>query len=244
MTTLRIGRRVQYVNVDSRTINDDALSFRARGVLAWLLEKPDDWTVNAEAIAARGTEGRDAIRAALRELEAGGYIERRQFRADNGKWATECTVLEHPDRSGKPAPVNQKRETSAGFPVPVVNGSKEPLQPKLQPKATKPVAKRYGPEADALAKGEWARRRQKPVCGFPALRERIQEALDAGHSTDAVGSVLPSMPVFSRNAFDLALSRTNQSVQATTVQYVQGPDHFTAIHSDEEWEAHLASEAR
>lgn len=25
---------------------------------------------------------------------------------------------------------------------------------------------------------------------------------------------------------------------------VQGPDHFTAIHSDEEWEAHLASEAR
>lgn len=209
MTTIRIGKRRQYVSLDSRSVNDSSLSFRARGVHAWLLEKPDDWTVRAESIAAHGSEGRDAIRSALRELEAAGYIERRKFRSDAGTWATECTVWEHPDQSGKPAPVDQQRLTSAGESGPVVNAPKGATQPKIQPTTAKAAAKRYGPEADQLAKTEWDRRDRKPVCGFMALRERIQEVLDAGHPASELARVLPSMSVFSRNSFDLALARPN-----------------------------------
>lgn len=122
MTTLRIAKRRQYVNLDSRAVNDDRLSFRARGVLAWLLEKPDSWTVNANAIAARGAEGRDAIRTALAELEHAGYLRRRKWRGDDGKFHSEHVVFEHPSlavenvgddgdnpahHDGKPALVNR-----------------------------------------------------------------------------------------------------------------------------------------
>lgn len=97
MTTLRIARRRQYVRLDSRAVNDDRLSFRARGILAWLLEKPDDWSADSDSIAERGKEGRDAVRSALRELETCGYLMRRKFQDDSGHWRTETHVGEYPD---------------------------------------------------------------------------------------------------------------------------------------------------
>ena len=130
MTTLRIARRRQYVQMDTRSVEDDRLSFRARGVLAWLLAKPDGWTVNADAIARQGKEGRDAIRTALSELEACGYLVRRQYRDDGGVWRTEATVYEHPeavDRGWKTAAVEPQRLNRSGKPGALVkNLSKEP----------------------------------------------------------------------------------------------------------------------
>jgi hypothetical protein len=77
-------------------------------------------------------------------------------------------------------------------------------------KATAKTKRAYSDEADALAKAEWERRPTKPVCGFVALRTRVQEALDAGHSPEAIAAAMPNMSVFSRNAFDFALSGTSR----------------------------------
>ncbi len=108
MTTIRVPHRRRFTSIDRATLNDASLSFRARGVLAWLLDKPDDWTTTADAIAVHGLEGRDAIRAVLNELELNGYLLRRKWRAvDNGRWKSEWTVMETPlrgqDQDGKPA---------------------------------------------------------------------------------------------------------------------------------------------
>ncbi len=82
MTVLR-KRPARYVAVANSTIRDTRLSFRARGVLAYLLSQPDDWNVSADRIAAAGTEGREAVRTALRELRAAGYC--RTFTVAVGK---------------------------------------------------------------------------------------------------------------------------------------------------------------
>lgn len=125
MSTLRVARRSRYTSVDRRTINDTALSYRARGVLVWLLDKPDDWRADATSIASGGTEGRDAIRSALRELEAGGYLVRSKRRDEGtGRWVTEHVLYEHPSlahQGGLPAQADQPRVTSAGDPGAVVN---------------------------------------------------------------------------------------------------------------------------
>lgn len=88
-------REHPFVTIDSATVNDARLSFRARGVLAYLLNKPDGWVVRAETIAKDGTEGRAAIEAALRELRAAGYyrVERRRI---GGKWRSGGTISETP----------------------------------------------------------------------------------------------------------------------------------------------------
>lgn len=96
MTTIRVTKRNRFTVIDRAATNDDRLSFRARGVLFWLLDKPDDWHTDSNAIARAGTEGRDAVRAALRELEGCGYLTRERKRDKQGRWSTEVFVLERP----------------------------------------------------------------------------------------------------------------------------------------------------
>lgn len=73
MTILRRHLSTGFTVLPTATIEDSRLSFRARGILIFLLAKPDNWTVRSESIAAAGREGRDAVRKALQELRAYGY---------------------------------------------------------------------------------------------------------------------------------------------------------------------------
>src|SRR5262245_26297975 len=104
MTIVREARRERYTTIANRGIEDARLSFRARGVLVYLLSKPDDWRTTSTQLAAATTEGRDAIRAALRELETAGYLERTKRRTAGGQWCTETVVHESPGHTGDGKP--------------------------------------------------------------------------------------------------------------------------------------------
>jgi hypothetical protein len=94
MTIERAPRRTNWTVIDQDTLNDPRLSFRARGILAWILDKPDNWRTTSTALARVGKEGRDAIRAALNELEDAGYLVRRRNRTDDGRWYMTTHVME------------------------------------------------------------------------------------------------------------------------------------------------------
>lgn len=96
MSTIRVARRARYTTVAKGAVNDQSLSFRARGLLVWLLDKPDDWRVDSTTIARHGTEGREAVRTALRELEQARYLRRQRVQNPDGKWSTETVVYESP----------------------------------------------------------------------------------------------------------------------------------------------------
>lgn len=98
MSTIRVARRHHYTTIDRRTLNDDRLSFRARGLLVWLLDKPDGWEVRSSDIAKMTKEGRDAIRVALGELGACGYLVRKRSRGERGRWVTETIIYEAPSK--------------------------------------------------------------------------------------------------------------------------------------------------
>jgi len=68
---------------------DKGLSWGARGLLVYLLGKPDNWTVSIPALVeetklSRKQTGRDGIHALLAELIDAGYIARSQSRSPNG----------------------------------------------------------------------------------------------------------------------------------------------------------------
>ncbi len=95
---IRISRRENpYVQIDKRCLEDARLSWRARGILAYLLSKPDDWKVLVQDLANGGKEGRDAVQAALKELESIGYATIQTARAENGQLAGKTwTIREEP----------------------------------------------------------------------------------------------------------------------------------------------------
>lgn len=73
-TIIRAPRRDRFLIIDQRAIEDDRLSWAARGLLGYLLSKPDDWKVLVNDLRKRGDLGRDGIYRLLRELRDTGYL--------------------------------------------------------------------------------------------------------------------------------------------------------------------------
>lgn len=74
-----------YVMINKGAIRDRQLSWKAKGLLAYLLSMPDDWQIYETELIKHTTDGRDATRSAIKELIAAGYIERSKARIRDEK---------------------------------------------------------------------------------------------------------------------------------------------------------------
>ncbi len=83
------GRKDPFSRIPNELLDDERLTWKAKGILAYLCGKPDGWKVRIADIAARGQGGKHAIRTALIELRACGYAEYIQPRA-KGKFGEGC----------------------------------------------------------------------------------------------------------------------------------------------------------
>ncbi|MCP4471417.1 MAG: hypothetical protein GY815_12175 [Gammaproteobacteria bacterium] len=84
-TIIRAARRDRFVVMDQRAVEDDRLSWAARGLLCYLLSRPDDWKVMVNDLRKRGNLGRDGIYRLLRELRTVGYAKFLRLRDKNGR---------------------------------------------------------------------------------------------------------------------------------------------------------------
>jgi hypothetical protein len=84
-TIIRAPRRHRFVIMDQRAVEDDRLSWAARGLLCYLLSRPDDWKVLVNDLRKRGNLGRDGIYRLLRELRTLGYARFQRSRDKHGR---------------------------------------------------------------------------------------------------------------------------------------------------------------
>lgn len=68
----------QYGALPHHVITDPELSLKAKGLLLYISDKPDDWRYSSFRVAKETSDGRDAIRFAFRELEIKGYVARKK----------------------------------------------------------------------------------------------------------------------------------------------------------------------
>lgn len=115
MRIIRDVRRDRFAIINQQAINDERLSFRARGILVYLLDKPDNWISSSTKLSEVGTEGRDAIRTALAELEEVGYLRRKKKQAKkSGQWETVWIIRESP-RTGFQASGSRRSDSQASL---------------------------------------------------------------------------------------------------------------------------------
>lgn len=119
MAVLKRHQRATYTVIDNGALRDETLSWRATGLLAYLLSLPDDWTINTAHLARQKTDGRTSTRSAMSELEAAGYVARRKERQPNGQLTTIVHCAETPqilaEAVGSPTP----GKPTSGTPTPV-----------------------------------------------------------------------------------------------------------------------------
>ena len=98
MAIIRTKRTKNFTVLNNDLIRDSRLSFKARGLLQYMLSMPDDWKFYVSELAKHSCkEGESAINTGLEELEELGYMRRIQRRESNGKFgAVDWEVFDEP----------------------------------------------------------------------------------------------------------------------------------------------------
>lgn len=75
---------------------DDRLSYAARGMMCYLLSKPDDWELRMGDLIKNSPGGLRHVRAILHELSELGYLRRTREKTTGGRFVWTTTVYESP----------------------------------------------------------------------------------------------------------------------------------------------------
>ena len=86
MAVFRIEKNKDYTVMSNHHLRNTSLSLKAKGLQSLFLSLPEQWDYSLKGLAKICKEGVDCIGATLQELEAQGYLTRRQIRDDKGKY--------------------------------------------------------------------------------------------------------------------------------------------------------------
>ena len=128
--TVRVKKKEKYTTLENALTQNSDLSWAARGMMGYLLSKPNNWETQVSDLIKQSPAGKEHVGTVLRELQRFGYIKREKVRQKDGTFAFETTVYEEPftceigfDQCGKTG-----SGTSAGKPAPV---KPAPVNPPL-----------------------------------------------------------------------------------------------------------------
>lgn len=99
MGIIRVKKDSNYSVINNTGLKDERLSWKAKGILAYALTLPDNWTFHISELSQHAKDGEDSLRSGFKELKTLGYIKRYPVRDEKSKkitnWETE--IYETPD---------------------------------------------------------------------------------------------------------------------------------------------------
>ena len=95
------NQQKKFAMIPNETLADARLSWKAKGLLCYLLSLPHDWEVYTSEVAKHSTDGVDSMNSGLRELMEFNYVHRTKIRGEKGKYSGyEYCVYDVPTESG------------------------------------------------------------------------------------------------------------------------------------------------
>lgn len=129
-TIIRIPKRKRFLISNVELHQDARLSWKARGILGYILTLPDDWAIYLEELSRHAPDGLHSTRTGLLELRRFGYVQKVILRRPNGTIAG-CEW--HVDESGKFTSPERKVALEEGREPDAPAPSKAPDVPPTNP---------------------------------------------------------------------------------------------------------------
>lgn len=191
MSIFRINKTQNYTVMSNYHLVDKSLSLKAKGLMSYMLSRPDNWDFTELGLVACLKEKRSAIRSALKELEEYGYLVRRQERSNDGTYGSSSYDLYEKPLSENQTSENQTSENHTQLNTKVTNSANTSLDNKTKNSGNHRVSSIYGvteiinTDARAGARGE-SKTDNPPECsqkfaealaGFEEMRKKIKKPL-------------------------------------------------------------------
>ncbi|GLC88671.1 DnaD domain protein [Lysinibacillus piscis] len=95
MSIIRVAKNSNYVVMNRTALNDNRLSWRAKGIMAYMLSMPDDWVFYQDELITHSCDGKTAFDGGFKELKKHGYVERRQVKDEQTQKITHWETIVH-----------------------------------------------------------------------------------------------------------------------------------------------------
>ena len=183
MAVFRIERTRDYTVMSNHHLRNANLSLKAKGLLSMMLSLPEDWNYTTRGLAKICKEGVDAIGAALRELEAAGYIVRHKLRGRQGRISdTEYVIYEQPQPKNPDTPQPDMASPDTENPHLDKPDTEKPAELNIE-KSNTQKQNIYGSSTDSIpfrdcaadCLPEWKGRDAMSLTEIESYRELIQE---------------------------------------------------------------------
>ena len=96
MSVFRIEKNHNYTVLSNYHLRDENLSYKAKGLLSFMLSLSEDWDYSINGLVRVSKEGVKAIKSILKELQKYGYLEIRKTKNILGQFEYEYLIYEYP----------------------------------------------------------------------------------------------------------------------------------------------------
>jgi len=110
-----------FVIMSKTALNDKTLSWKAKGLICYLLSLPEDWKVYVQDLKNRSKDSRDSTRTALNELIEANYIHRETLKRENGQFAGYSYYIFEEPTHEKPTSQQPKTENPTSVNPTLIN---------------------------------------------------------------------------------------------------------------------------
>ena len=97
MSVFKIEKNKNYTVMSNYHLRDKNLSYKAKGLLSFMLSLPEDWDYSINGLVSISKEGVKAIRNILQELQRYGYLVIEKKQNEIGQFEYEYLIYEQPD---------------------------------------------------------------------------------------------------------------------------------------------------
>ncbi|WP_245336571.1 helix-turn-helix domain-containing protein [Staphylococcus sp. GDY8P31P] len=102
MGIIRIDKTAgNYFIASKYYVEDENISWKAKGIMSYLFSKPDDWQIYQTQLEKVSKDGKASVRSTINELINNGYMTRQSRRKTNGDFdGYDYTLHEYPIKNG------------------------------------------------------------------------------------------------------------------------------------------------